>query len=111
MIADQSAQEQQKDSSVEDDALETVNPFARIWRAYNRVLHDQPILVKSATSFFGFLAGDVLAQTIVGNPFNYWRTVRLVLFGMFMDGPVGMSSCCLTFKCSMCLSCRADALT
>ena len=45
--------------------------------------------MKSATSFFGFLAGDILAQTIVGNPFNYYRTLRLVLFGMFMDGPVG----------------------
>jgi hypothetical protein len=67
------------------------HPFSRFWRAYNKALDESPILVKSATSFFGFLIGDIIAQNIVGLPFDYWRTFRLVLFGIFMDGPVGMS--------------------
>lgn len=89
-LKDEKAQEQEASSSgVENEAVDGLNPFARIWRAYNNVLHERPILVKSATSFFGFLAGDIIAQIIVAQPFNYWRTLRLVLFGMFMDGPVG----------------------
>ena len=71
------------------EAEDELNWFARVWRAYNRVLHEKPILVKSATSFVGFLVGDVLAQNIVGRPFDIYRTLRLVLFGVFMDGPVG----------------------
>ena len=63
--------------------------FAQVWRAYNRALHEKPILVKSATSFVGFLVGDLLAQKIVGKPFDLARLCRLVLFGVFMDGPVG----------------------
>ena len=70
-----------------------MHPLAKVWRAYNRVLHEKPILVKSATSFVGFLVGDVLAQNIVGRAFDPSRTLRLVLFGMFMDGPVGEQSC------------------
>ena len=73
---------------------QSLNFFARVWRAYNRVLHEKPILVKSATSFVGFLVGDVLAQNIVGRPFDIYRTLRLVAFGVFMDGPVGACSCC-----------------
>jgi hypothetical protein len=63
--------------------------LARVWRAYNAALETHPVLVKSATSLVGFLLGDVLAQTIVGADYDASRTLRLVLFGMFMDGPVG----------------------
>lgn len=69
--------------------LDGDHPFSKFWRAYNKALDERPILVKSATSFFGFLIGDIIAQNIVGLPFDYWRTFRLVLFGIFMDGPVG----------------------
>lgn len=65
------------------------NFLVRVWRAYNNVLDHSPILTKSATSFFGFMCGDILAQKIVGDPFDIARMVRLVLFGIFMDGPVG----------------------
>ena len=35
--------------------------FSRtVWKAYNRTLESQPILVKSATSFFGFMVGFIL---------------------------------------------------
>ena len=70
------------------------SPLGRFWRFYNNALESHPVAVKSATSFVGFLLGDVLAQTIVGADFDVSRTLRLVLFGMFMDGPVGARPCC-----------------
>jgi len=57
-------------------------------------LQAHPVLVKSATSLVGFLLGDVLAQSIVGADYDAARTLRLVLFGMFMDGPVGAPPPC-----------------
>lgn len=62
---------------------------ARLWSAYDAALTDHPIAVKSATSFVGFLLGDLIAQSIVGLPYDARRTLRLVAFGVFMDGPIG----------------------
>lgn len=89
-------------AEAEDD--ESLPVFARVWRAYNKVLHEKPIMVKSATSFVGFLVGDVLAQNIVGRPFDVYRTLRLVLFGVFMDGPVGRLSTAAEIGCTACRS-------
>ena len=63
--------------------------LAGFWGAYSKALEEHPIRVKSATSFFGFLAGDAVAQLIVGAPYNYFRTLRMVIFGILMDGPIG----------------------
>lgn len=63
--------------------------LAGFWGAYSKALKEHPIRVKSATSFFGFLFGDAVAQLVVGNPYNYLRTLRMVVFGVLMDGPVG----------------------
>lgn len=42
-------------------------------------LDKRPIAVKSATSFFGFMIGDLLAQTITGHgAYDVFRTLRLV---------------------------------
>lgn len=65
--------------------------LAGFWGAYSKALEEHPIRVKSATSFFGFLLGDAVAQLIVGNPYNYLRTLRMVIFGVLMDGPIGES--------------------
>ena len=67
--------------------------LAGFWGAYSKALEDTPIRVKSATSFFGFLLGDAVAQLIVGNPYNYLRTARMVIFGILMDGPIGKARC------------------
>ena len=53
------------------------------------MLDKRPILVKSLTSLVGFMLGDILAQALGGNPYRVMRTVRLTLFGIFMDGPIG----------------------
>ena len=66
--------------------------LAGFWGAYSKALQEHPIRVKSATSFFGFLFGDAVAQLVVGNPYNYLRTVRMVIFGILMDGPIGKCS-------------------
>ena len=51
----------------------------RFWRAYVTALDKHPIAVKSATSFFGFMIGDLLAQTITGHgAYDVFRTLRLV---------------------------------
>lgn len=73
--------------------------LAGFWGAYSKALEQHPIRVKSATSFFGFLFGDVVAQLVVGNPYNYLRTVRMVIFGILMDGPVGKCSLYATTTC------------
>ena len=62
---------------------------ARLWSAYDAALTSHPVAVKSATSFVGFLLGDLIAQSIVGLPYDARRTLRLVAFGVFMDGPIG----------------------
>lgn len=68
---------------------EKENAFQQFWRAYNELLDEKPIMVKSMTSFFGFMIGDIVAQTIVGDPYSAARTMRLVMFGVLMDGPCG----------------------
>eukprot|EP00210_Caulerpa_lentillifera_P008644 g8244.t1 len=65
------------------------SPFDRFWKAYLELLEDKPILVKSCTSLFGFMIGDICAQAIIGAKYDVLRTLRLTLFGILMDGPIG----------------------
>lgn len=65
------------------------NPIGDFWVAYNELLDEQPILVKSLTSFVGFMLGDILSQVIVGDPYSAIRTLHLVMYGVIMDGPCG----------------------
>ncbi len=79
--------------------------LAGFWGMYSKALEEHPIRIKSATSFFGFLLGGVVAQLVVGNPYNYMRTVRMVIFGILMDGPIGdpPAICgCLPLACAGC---------
>ena len=63
---------------IQGDALR-VGLLRRFWRAYVTALDKHPIAVKSATSFFGFMIGDLLAQTITGHgAYDLFRTLRLV---------------------------------
>lgn len=81
------------DLTVSDQTSEVVpaarNPVGEFWDRYCEALDKNPIPVKSATSFFGFLIGDLLAQTIAGGDYEFVRTFRMVLFGVLMDGPIG----------------------
>lgn len=65
------------------------NVFMTLWAQYNELLEEHPIMVKSMTSFFGFMIGDICAQSIFGEGYDPMRTARLTLFGVVMDGPVG----------------------
>lgn len=62
----------------------------RFWKSYTDLLDKKPVFVKSMTSLVGFALGDILAQVIGGQSYNLPRTLRMVLFGIIMDGPVGM---------------------
>jgi hypothetical protein len=74
---------------VEQSKSEIQALAARLWTAYDAALTSHPVAVKSATSFVGFFLGDLIAQSIVGLPYDARRTLRLVSFGVFMDGPIG----------------------
>ena len=57
--------------------------FSRtVWKAYNRTLESQPILVKSATSFFGFMVGfrphfvDESSKYTIAKGGHHWPTDR-----------------------------------
>eukprot|EP00210_Caulerpa_lentillifera_P002820 g2694.t1 len=65
------------------------NIIGEFWDRYCEALDKNPIPVKSATSFFGFLLGDIFAQLVSGGDFEAVRTFRMVLFGVLMDGPIG----------------------
>jgi len=59
---------------------------------YLAVLESNPLATKAATSFFGFLIGDILAQKFIDkNPdgFDYARMLRLASFGALIHGPTG----------------------
>ena len=84
------AGEEDKKSKSEIQAL-----AARLWAAYDAALTSHPVAVKSATSFVGFLLGDLIAQSIIGLPYDARRTLRLVAFGVLMDGPIGKKIGCL----------------
>ncbi|GMH40905.1 hypothetical protein BSKO_08809 [Bryopsis sp. KO-2023] len=69
------------------EQAEDVSPFQAFWRRYNELLDEKPILVKSLTSLVGFTLGDIVAQTIVGEPYSAIRTLHLTMFGVIVDGP------------------------
>jgi len=61
----------------------------KMWANYLILLEEKPILVKSCTSLFGFLIGDICAQLIIGADYDVYRTLRMTFFGILMDGPIG----------------------
>jgi len=86
----EAGEEQQSNKSSSSSSPSEIQAMAaRLWSAYDAALTTHPVAVKSATSFVGFLLGDLIAQSIVGLPYDARRTLRLVAFGVFMDGPIG----------------------
>jgi hypothetical protein len=57
--------------------------------SYDSALRVNPVVTKALTSFVGFALGDRLAQSIGGAAFDPWRCMRLALYGLLLDGPVG----------------------
>ena len=60
-----------------------------LWAGYNRLLDKDPLLTKALTSGFGFLLGDILAQTFIekNDALDLARMIRLSLFGLLIHGP------------------------
>ena len=62
----------------------------QVWTGYTSVLHTNPLLTKSFTSFTGFIAGDAIAQVSTrshGEKYDYARTARFAAFGFFLHAP------------------------
>lgn len=62
--------------------------FSRALHAYTTALRDHPTATKAVTSFLGFGIGDAIAQSI-GAPFDLTRNIRMSLYGLIIDGPLG----------------------
>ena len=60
----------------------------RLWTSYNQALDARPLVTKSFTSFFGFIAGDAVAQVASGDKYDYWRTARFASYGLVIHGPL-----------------------
>ena len=71
-----------------DGGDDSSNPLVNVWKEYERLLDEKPLLMKMATSATGFFIGDVLAQTCIQkNPeFDYFRLFRLASFGFLVHG-------------------------
>jgi protein Mpv17 len=64
--------------------------FNNLWRDYNNVLGEKPILTKACTSLLGFSIGDTLAQKFVnkGSEFDFKRLARMAAFGFLFHGTI-----------------------
>lgn len=76
-------------NSSELESPESTNPLQKVIKVYNNALARNPVGTKACTSFIGFSIGDRLAQTIMDAPFDPYRTLRLGLYGLLLDGPIG----------------------
>jgi protein Mpv17 len=47
------------------DSGDGANPLVTIWKNYEALLEEKPLLMKALTSFTGFAIGDILAQTFI----------------------------------------------
>lgn len=61
-LVSKSAISSSHDSLFDLRRVKSAGLLRRFWRTYIRALDQNPILVKSATSFCGFLIGDLIAQ-------------------------------------------------
>lgn len=73
------------------------------YAAYGRALKSRPLLTKACTSFLGFMVGDAIAQSLslsaaaaasstapaAPAALDCARVLRLGLFGLCVDGPLG----------------------
>lgn len=58
--------------------------------SYQRALREHPVATKAVTSLVGFAIGDRIAQSIGSSTsFDVLRFVRMSLYGVMIDGPVG----------------------
>lgn len=60
-----------------------------LWHRYTRSNVSHPIVTQSLTAAACFFVGDILAQALQGQAYDAPRTIRLVIFGLCVLGPVG----------------------
>eukprot|EP01012_Entosiphon_sulcatum_P015959 TRINITY_DN20930_c0_g1_i1.p1 TRINITY_DN20930_c0_g1~~TRINITY_DN20930_c0_g1_i1.p1 ORF type:complete len:177 (+),score=37.06 TRINITY_DN20930_c0_g1_i1:40-570(+) len=63
--------------------------FKRAFHQYHHWLTTQPLVTKCVTACAIFAVGDILAQTIAGEPvIDYSRTARLAAWGLLGSAPI-----------------------
>jgi len=76
------------DVSPTPEEPEETNGFGALWKRYNELLDEKPLLMKALTSLVGFALGDILAQLFIqkNSPFDWARLFRLASFGALVHG-------------------------
>jgi len=76
------------DVSPTPEEPEKSNGFGALWKRYNELLDEKPLLMKALTSLVGFALGDTLAQIFIqkNDPFDWFRLFRLASFGFLVHG-------------------------
>mmetsp|Transcript_42581 Transcript_42581/g.107448 ORF Transcript_42581/g.107448 Transcript_42581/m.107448 type:complete len:235 (-) Transcript_42581:176-880(-) len=59
-----------------------------IFQSYSRALLERPYATQMLTAGTLWATGDVLAQNLEGNPYDWQRTLRLAFFGFAFSGPL-----------------------
>ena len=65
-------------------------PMMTLWRRYEKLLAEWPLLIKALTSCIGFALGDILTQCFIQrhrSSFSAARLLRLATFGFLLHGP------------------------
>jgi protein Mpv17 len=59
-----------------------------VWKRYEELLDEKPLLIKALTSMVGFMLGDILAQVFIqkNDKFDFARLARLTSFGFLIHG-------------------------
>ena len=63
-------------------------PMMQMWKRYEQLLEETPLLMKALTSMTGFALGDILAQKVIQkvDSFDILRLLRLASFGFLVHG-------------------------
>jgi protein Mpv17 len=63
-------------------------PMMQMWKRYEQLLEETPLLMKALTSLTGFALGDILAQKVIQkvDSFDFLRLLRLASFGFLVHG-------------------------
>merc|ERR1712087_671512 len=70
-----------------EDSGDDVFPLVKLWKQYEVLLDEKPLLMKALTSLTGFAIGDILAQIFIQKQeFDWFRLFRLASFGFLVHG-------------------------
>lgn len=69
------------DTILQQPLWQRLGPVSKVFNAYGRAQKERTYATQFCTSVVIYFCGDLSAQTIGGEDYNAWRTVRNVLIG------------------------------